>query len=66
VKIAITPIDLPKRGLSEIAFLQKAGLVKRFFSAEGATVAILPSAVVDEHFARCKLGVLVSAGAATC
>ena len=39
----------------------------RFFSRRVATVATLPSALfVSDRFARCKLGVLVSAGAATC
>src|SRR6476659_1302270 len=57
------------------AFNEKAGrsqdVSKRFvcinfFSAPSCPVAILPSAVIDEHCAGCKLGVLVSAGAATC
>ena len=35
--------------------------------SRAASVAILPSALfVERLFARCKLGVLVSAGAATC
>jgi hypothetical protein len=48
------------------AFHEKAGRSQEIFRRRVATVAILPSAVVDEQFARCKLGVLVSAGAATC
>jgi hypothetical protein len=37
-----------------------------FFRLSRASVAILPSALFDERFfARCKLGVLNSAGAAT-
>ena len=62
--------------MSVNAFHEKAGrsqvdlflffMRKLFLSAEVATVAILPSAVVSEHRARCKLGVVVSAGAATC
>jgi hypothetical protein len=36
------------------------------FGRVASTVATLPSALFDERFfARCKLGVLVSAGAAT-
>src|SRR5881397_445927 len=42
-------------------------LDKVFFPAELPLSATLPSALFDERFfARCKLGVLVSAGAATC
>ena len=62
--------------LSVIAFHEKAGrsqvgsswflLVTGFFSRRVATVAMLPSALLDERFARCKLGVLVSADAAIC
>ena len=58
--------------MSVIAFHEKAGRSQVFCFSEKlslcrvATVAILPSAVIDEHRARCKLGVLVSAGAATC
>src|ERR1041385_5282776 len=51
--------------LSDIAFHEKAGRSQEVFFCRVAAVAILPSAVVDELFARCKLGVLVSAGAAT-
>ena len=64
--------------MSVIAFHEKAGrsqgdsfwylLVTLFLSRRVATVATLPSALFNERlwFARCKLGVLVSAGAATC
>jgi hypothetical protein len=64
--------------MSVNAFHEKAGrsqgdwfwylLVTLFLSGRGATVATLPSALFDERFlcARCKLGVLVSAGAAIC
>jgi len=61
--------------LSEIAFHEKAGrsqvgwlfLLDKVFLRRVATVATLPSALFNERFvARCKLGVLVSAGAATC
>ena len=52
--------------MSDNAFHEKAGLSQEVSCRRVATVAILPSAVVVEHFARCKLGVLVSAGAATC
>ena len=60
-----------------MAFHEKAGrsqvgsfgfwLVKVFLARRVATVATLPSALFDERFlfARCKLGVLGSAGAAT-
>jgi len=58
-----------------IAFHEKAGrsqvgsllfLLDKVFSCRVATVAILPSALsMSGFFARCKLGVLVSAGAAT-
>jgi hypothetical protein len=60
--------------LSVIAFHEKAGRSQvgsfrwtRFFSRRSATVATLPSAVLVSGFVsvRCKLGVLVSAGAAT-
>jgi hypothetical protein len=63
--------------LSAKAFHEKAGRSQvgsfvfrwtRFFlPAQLPTVATLPSALLDERFcfARCKLGVLVSAGAAT-
>ena len=62
--------------LSVIAFHEKAGrsqgdsfvflLDKVLSPVEFATVATLPSALFDERFvARCQLGVLVSAGAAT-
>jgi hypothetical protein len=61
--------------MSAIAFHEKAGLSevdlflffmrKLSLGPSDHPVAILPSAVVSEHFARCKLGVLVSAGAAT-
>src|SRR5438046_7328092 len=61
----------------EMPFHEKAGrsqvdsswfwLVILFFPSRVATVATLPSALFDEGFlfARCQLGVLVSAGAAT-
>src|SRR5271165_4963519 len=64
--------------LSVIAFHEKAGrsqgdsfwylLVTPFLPRRVATVATLPSALFNERllFARCQLGVLVSAGAATC
>src|ERR1041385_313181 len=63
--------------LSEIAFHEKAGrsqvdscrasLNKVFFSRRVATVAMLPFALLRAiGFARCTLGVLVSAGAAIC
>ena len=39
-------------------------LLDKVFLAPRRPVAILPSAVIDERFARCKLGVLVSGGAA--
>ena len=63
--------------MSVIAFHEKADrsqgdsfwylLVTLFLPSRVATVATLPSALFDERFlfARCKLGVLVSAGAAT-
>ena len=61
--------------MSEIAFHEKAGrsqvgsfaffMDKVFLQAEFATVAMLPFALSrSESFARCRLGVLVSAGAA--
>jgi hypothetical protein len=63
------------RVLSVIAFHEKAGrsqvdsfcfsLDKFFLSGRVATVAMLPSALSrSDSFARCTLGVLVSAGAA--
>ena len=63
--------------LSEIAFHEKAGrsqvgsfiflLDTIFLSRRVATVAMLPSALSrSDSFARCTLGVLVSAGAAIC
>ena len=63
--------------MSAMAFHEKAGrsqvdsfwflLVTVFLPSRVATVATLPSALFDERlFARCKLGILVSAGAATC
>jgi hypothetical protein len=62
--------------LSANTFHEKAGrsqvgslvflLDKGFSPAELSTVATLPSALsMSDGFARCKLGVLVSAGAAT-
>ena len=58
------------------AFHEKAGQCQvgsccfsldMIFFRRAVTVATLPSALVDERLiARCKLGVLVSAGAATC
>ena len=54
-----------KAGESQVGSFMFLCWTKLFFYRV-ATVANLPSAVVDEHFARCKLGVLVSAGAATC
>ncbi len=62
--------------MSVIAFHEKAGRsqvgslvfsLDKVFSRRVATVATLPSALLvsDFVFARCKLGVLVSAGAAT-
>lgn len=39
-------------------------LLDKVFLAPSRPVAILPSAVIDERFAQCKLGVLVSGGAA--
>jgi len=62
--------------VSVIAFHEKAGrsqvvsfwylLAMLFLPRRVATVATLPSALFDERllFARCKLGVLVSASAA--
>ena len=55
--------DLKTEGAN--AFHEKAGFSQEISFRRVATVAILPSAVVDEHSARCKLGVLVTAGAAT-
>jgi hypothetical protein len=63
--------------LSAMAFHEKAGqsqVILLVFSwgkvllPPSPTVATLPSALFDERscFARCKLGVLVSVGAATC
>ena len=62
------------RNLSVNAFHEKAGwsqvnllavLLNKFFSRRVATVAMLPSALSrSDSFARCTLGVLVSAGAA--
>ena len=63
--------------MSEIAFHEKAGrsqvssctffMDKVFLQAEFATVAMLPYALSrSESFARCRLGVLGSAGAAIC
>jgi hypothetical protein len=60
-----------------MAFHKKAGriqvdsswfwLVILFFPSRIAIVATLPSALLERFlFARCKLGVLVSVGAATC
>jgi hypothetical protein len=61
-----------KRKVVQTPSMRRPVGVKKFFHVfcthtlcRVATVAILPSAVVDEQFARCKLGVLVSAGAAT-
>jgi len=65
------------RMMSVIAFHEKAGrsqvdscrasLNKVFFSRRVATVAMLPFALLRAiGFARCTLGVLVSAGAAIC
>ena len=61
--------------MSVIAFHEKAGrsqvdsfrvLGNKFFSCRVATVAMLPSALLrSDLVARCMLGVLVSAGAAT-
>ena len=66
----------PNSSMSVIAFHEKAGcqvgscvFVCHFFfcRCRVATVATLPSALfVSDLIARCKLGVLVSAGAATC
>jgi hypothetical protein len=77
--IAITLIDprAAQSSMSVNAFHEKAGrsqvgslvfsLDKVFSPSRVATVATLPSALlVSDFFARCKLGVLVSAGAATC
>jgi site-specific recombinase XerD len=69
---------LRRNAMSAMPFHEKAGrsqvgsfffsLDKGFFSSRVATVATLPSALFVERFcfARCQLGVLVSAGAATC
>jgi hypothetical protein len=70
------------RSMSEIAFHEKAGWSqgnsgfivsfcsfsqRRVFLRRVATVAMLPSALSrSDSFARCTLGVLVSAGAAIC
>jgi hypothetical protein len=61
--------------MSVIAFHEKTGrsqvsswflLGKLFLLAESATDAMLPFALwVSDFFARCRLGVLVAAGAAT-
>ena len=76
-EVAIALIDPAPGILSAMAFHEKAGrsqvgsfvfsLDKVFLPAQLPTVATLPSALFDERFcfARCKLGVLVSAGAAT-
>ena len=70
--------SLPSTGvLSVNAFHEKAGRSQVdsvcfswdmiFSSAELLPVATLPSALLmSDFFARCQLGVLVSAGAATC
>ena len=40
--------------------------VSLFLFSQAAPVAILPSALFVSDIARCKVGVLVSVGAATC
>jgi hypothetical protein len=70
--IAIALKMVPAGVLSEIAFHEKAGRSQVSFlfdtvfpSAELATVAMLPFALSkSDSFARCRLGVLGSAGAA--
>ena len=68
-------MGLNEWSMSVNAFHEKAGrsqvgssavLLDKVFLRRVATVAILPSALFNERFvARCKLGVLVTAGAAT-
>jgi hypothetical protein len=64
-KLVLTPSMRRPVGVKWI--LDCVGASLGFSLAELTTVATLPSAPYDERFvARCKLGVLVSAGGATC